>query len=165
LKKYNITPRREEATVRLARRSYPSMATSVVKNFSSDSINALSNQINKEMDVVCSTKTDTVFHKDCDEIDFSWDRVWRDVELYLPTLLSLLISIKGEKSGTDCKPLMCTIVSMLLKHHFHELSLLQGVISVLLYGNSAHKPVNRRKSVFCVFRITLFHRFTNAYNQ
>ena len=60
--------------------------------------------------------------------------------MYLPTLLALLVSIVGEKTN---KPLMCMIVSMVLKHWFHALSPVQGVISVLLYGNSAHKQVNK----------------------
>jgi len=117
------------------------MATSVVNKFSAESISALSKQINKEIDVVCSTKSDTIFSKDCDEIDFSWDRIWRDIEAYLPSLLSLLVSIKGENSETVNKPLVCMIISMLLKHRFHELTFLQEVISVLLYGNSARKQV------------------------
>ena len=137
-KNYNITPNREKATVRIARRSYQSMASTIVDNFSVESITALSKQISKEMDLVCSTKSDTIFNKDCDKVDFSWDRVWKEIEIYLPTLLALLVSIMGENTN---KSLVCMIVSMILKHRFHELSLVQGVISVFLYGNSAHKQV------------------------
>ena len=137
-KNYTITPNREDATVRIARRSYPSMASTIVDNFSDEIITALSKQINKEMDSVCSTKSDTIFSKDCNKVDFSWDRIWKEIEMYLPTFLALLVSIMGEKTN---KPLVCMIVSIVLKHRFHELSLVQGVISVLLYGNSAHKQV------------------------
>ena len=137
-KNYSITPNQENATIRIARRSYQSMASTIVDKFSVETITALSKQVKKEMDLVCSIKSDTIFNKDCNRVDFSWDRIWKEIEIYLPTLLELLISIMGKKTN---KPLVCMIISMVLKNRFHELSLVQGVISVLLYGNSAHKQV------------------------
>lgn len=154
-KNYTITPNREDATVRIARRSYPSMASTIVDNFSVETITALSKQINKEMDLVCSTKSDTIFNKDCNKVDFSWDRIWQEIEMYLPTMLALLVSIMDKKTN---KPLVCMIVSMVLKHRFHKLSLVQEVISVLLYGNSAHKQVNIKLSMFtlCIVVLQIF---------
>ena len=68
-KHYVITPNREKATVRIARCSYQSMASTIVDNFSVETITALSKQISKEMDLACSIKSDTIFNKDQGRIE------------------------------------------------------------------------------------------------
>jgi len=45
---------------------------------------------NCEIDHVCSNSSDTIFEKG---FEFSWEKIWDVIEQYLPTLLSLLVSI------------------------------------------------------------------------
>ena len=140
LKKYEITPNRADAVVRMARRSYPSMAKSVVESFSEHTVVALSKKVNHELNEICSSKSDSILKQHCDGSNFSWDNIWSETEQQLPTLLSFLTSII--KNAASHKHLVCMIVSMILKHRCHNLALVQGVVSVLLYGNSTHKQVS-----------------------
>jgi len=114
------------------------MAGSVVHQRCDETINALAKKINREIDYVCSNQSNTIFDKDCDEVEFSWDTMWDNIEKYLPTLLSLIVSICARKVN---RPMICMIVFMLLKQRFHKLSYLQQTISVMLYGNTVHKEV------------------------
>ena len=93
------------------------------------------------MDHVCSSKTDTLFKKSHEVDGFSWERVWNELEEHLPTFLSAFVAIFDR--GTLNKPLICMIVSMILKQRYKNLTHIKGVISVLLYGNSAHKQVRK----------------------
>jgi len=114
------------------------MADSVVRNNSDETIGALAKQIKKEIDYVCSAECETIFKKDCNEVDFAWAKIWCEIEKFLPTLLSLLVGICNGKVN---KPMLCMIVSIILKQRFHKLTYVQQTISIMLYGNSAHKQV------------------------
>jgi len=114
------------------------MAESVVKNNCDETIDTLAKQINKEIDYVCSAKCDTIFEKDCNKVEFAWEKIWCEIRQFLPTLMSLLVGIcKGKVN----KPMLCMIVAMILKQRFHKLTYVQQTISLLLYGNSVHKQV------------------------
>ena len=138
---YSITPSREDAVIRIARRSYPSMAKSLVTTFSDEMVTALAKKVNTEIDHICSTKTDTILTKHCDKVTFSWDKIWSELQQQLPTLLSLLLAIS--KSSTLNKPLICMITVMILKQRYQNMTFVQGIISVILYGNNAHKKVRK----------------------
>ena len=140
-KEYSITPSREDAVVQIARKSYPSMAKSLVTTFSDEMVTALAKKVNIEIDHVCSSKTETILKKHCDEVAFSWEKVWSELELQLPTLLSLLVAIS--KTSALNKPLICMIIVMILKQRYHYMAFVQGIISVILYGNCAHKQVRK----------------------
>ena len=124
--------------LRIAKKNYPSTAKSVVNKFSGETVKALAANINKEINSLCSSKTTTVFDKGCENIDLLWEQIWSDIKLHLPTLVSLLVAISSKKLN---KPLICMIVSMMLKHRYAKMSLTQGIVSVLLYGNSVNKQV------------------------
>lgn len=138
-KEYSITPSREDAIIRIARRSYPSMAYSLVTTCSDEIVTAFAKKVNMEIDHICSTKTDTIFRKHCDEVAFSWKKVWSELEQQLPTLLSLLVTIN--KTSPVNKPLICMIIAMILKQRYHNMAFVQGIISVILYGNCTCKQV------------------------
>ena len=139
-KKYEITPNREEAVLRMARRSYPSMAKSVVEGFTEHTVTALSKKVNLELNEICSSTSNSILKQHCNGNNFSWDNIWSEIEQQLPTLLSFLTSVI--KDASSHKPLVCMIVSMILKHKNHNFALVKGVVSVLLYGNSTHKQVS-----------------------
>ena len=56
----------------------------------------------------------------------------------VPTLMRFLVALV---SNEKCKPLLCVVACMILKHKSQRMSLVQRVISVLLYGNGTHKKV------------------------
>ena len=138
-KRFEITPRREDAVVRMARRNYPAMAKSVAETFSEQTVPALAKKVNEELNQICSSKSNSILKQHCDGSNFSWENIWIEVERQLPTLHLFLISII--KNAASHKPLVCMITSMILKHRFQNISFVQGMISVLLYGNSTHKQV------------------------
>jgi len=135
---YQITPSREDAAVQIAREHYVAMADSIVKRNPTEIIGALSKQVQKEIDHVCSEKSKTIFEKDCFEEDFEWEKIWHDINNFLPTLKSLLVGIC---SGKVNKPMLCMMVAMILKQRFHKLTYVQQNMSIMLYGNSVHKQV------------------------
>ena len=57
----------------------------------------------------------------------------------MPTLMRLLAALvtDAEKS----KPFLCTVACMLLKQKSQRMSLVQRIISLLLYGNGTRKKV------------------------
>ena len=138
-KRFEITPKREDAVVRMARRNYPSMAKSVVETFSEQTVPALAKKVNEEFNQICSSKSNSILKQHCDGSNFSWEKIWIEIEQQLPTLHLFLISII--KDAASHKPLVCMLISMILKHRYQYISFVQGVISVLLYGNSTHKQV------------------------
>ena len=127
------------------------MAKTVLDICSSETVNALATKINHEIDHVFSSKTDTLFKKKCNVYGFSWEAVWHELEEHLPTFVSVLVNICDR--GTLNKPLICMILSMILKQRYKNLTHVQGAISVLLYGNSAHKQVRKLKIciVGCIY--------------
>ena len=77
----------------------------------------------------------------------------------VPTLMKFLVALV---SDDNCKPLLCVIACMILKHRSQRMSLVQRVISVLLYGNGTHKKVHVRDTLFCFF--LLIYSVGQVYN-
>ena len=137
---YNITPNRIAAVKRVARRSYTSFSHTVVKLHSPKIIKSLGIIIKNEFKKVCSEQQQKlIFMGNSENIKlFSWDKLWSEIHQHVPTLVSLLTTI----SPSSSQPLVCTIISMLLKKRHQRMDYLQKVLSALLYANGAHKQVN-----------------------
>lgn len=137
----------------MARKSYPSLAKSVVETYLKYTVDALANKVNEELSQICSSNTNSILKQHCDGTNFSWERIWIELEQQLPTLHIFFTSIV--KDVTSQKPLICMIISMILKHRYQKIAYVQGVISVLLYGNSTHKQVRKHsylnRSFYCSF--------------
>lgn len=127
------------------------MAKSVVETFSEHTVTALAKKVNEEMGQISSSKSNSILKEHCNGSNFSWEMIWNEIERQLPTLHLFLISIV--KNAVSHKPLVCMIISMILKHRYKNIALVQGVISVLLYGNSTHKQVT------CIMFKTVYHCF------
>ena len=72
--------------------------------------------------------------------NFSWETVWGEMTRDLPTFVFLLQRLI--KHPADHKPLICLIISMILKQRSPKVSLVQRAISVFLYGNGTSKVVS-----------------------
>ena len=68
---------------------------------------------------------------------FSWETVWLEMMRDVPTLTKFFMKLIP-KIG---KPLLCFLISVILKQRSPKLCLVQRAISVLLYGNGASKQV------------------------
>ena len=134
-----MTPNRTAAVKRIARRSYVSLSHTIVKLHSAKIIKSLGNSIKKEYKNVCSDQHKSIFRGDSENIkSFSWDKLWSEIHQHMPTLASLLTAI----TPSNNQPLVCTIISMLIKNRHQRMDYLQKVISAFLYANGAHKQVN-----------------------
>lgn len=68
---------------------------------------------------------------------FSWKTIWLELEAKVPTLFRLLQAILPKAD----KKFLSFLISLILKKRCKHMSLVQRVVSVLLYGNAAKKQV------------------------
>lgn len=133
-----MTPNRVMAVKRIARRSYTSFSQTIVKLHSVKIIKSLGDIIKSEFKKVCSDQHESILRSNSEDVkSFSWEKLWSEMHQHMPTLVSLLTTI----SSSNCQPLVCTIISMLLKKRHQRMGYLQKVISAFLYANRSHKQV------------------------
>ena len=101
-------------------------------------IGSLALQVCKEMSDICSLQHNSLLRDSHKAIkEFSWQVILTEFAYKLPTLLALL---KGILPKLDDK-FLTFIIAMILKKKCKHMSLVQHVISVLLYGNATSKEV------------------------
>ena len=133
-----MTPNRVMAVKRIARRSYTSFSQTIVKLHSVRIVKSLGDIIKREFKNICSDQCESMLKGESESIkSFSWEKLWSELQQSMPTLVSLLTTI----TSSNCQPLVCTIISMLLKNKHQRMGYLQKVISAFLYANGAHKQV------------------------
>ena len=106
------TPWRRKAIKTLTRRSYSSMATTIVSSRSTSIpvISSIVRQVKKEIRKICSDTHDTVLRDSIEAVKcFSWETIWLELEQNLPTLITLLKSLV--KFPERNKPLLCFLAS------------------------------------------------------
>jgi len=138
-----MTPTWREPAKRLARESYPSFTTSVITNFTDDTLNAVARKVQDEIKHISSEKANTILKSNKEnkgqKLNFSWNTVHCDLQKHMPVTVDLLNRIIPKTS--QFKPLVCVITAMILKAHNHKLCLIQKVLSIFLYGNGVHKQI------------------------
>ena len=94
-------------------------------------------KIRSEMAEICSVKYTSLLRKKNEELKhFSWDELWLELITKIPSLVKFLPPILP---GAD-KIFIAFVVCMLLKR-CKRMSLMQQIMSVLLYGHAANKQV------------------------
>ena len=124
----------------LGRRCYKTVATEVSahKEASSYALTSLALQVRKEMSNISALNHNSLLRNPHSAIKhFSWKSILFEFTIKLPTLLRLL---KGILLKSDDK-FIVFIIAMMLKKKCKHMSLVQRVISVLLYGNATSKEV------------------------
>ena len=102
---------------------------------------SMSKRILKEIKQLCSLNRCSLLRDDVEAVkNFSWETVWGEMTRDLPTFVFLLQRLI--KHPADHKPLICLIISMILKQRSPKVSLVQRAISVFLYGNGTSKVVS-----------------------
>ena len=93
--------------------------------------------IRAEMKSICSLAHNSILRGQHDQIKlFNWESVLVEFEQNVPTLILLLRHLMPKADGK----FLSFIVAIILKRRKH-MSLVQRVISVMLYGNAAQKEV------------------------
>ena len=136
------SPRTQENVKRVVRKSYSALTSSVVQSSrTSDKVlTELGRKIKNEIKFICSYEHDSILNDGHEGVKhFSWETVWLELLLNVPTLMKLLCCLVNKPE--DKKPLFCTIVAMILKNRRNSMALVQRAVSVVLYGNGVGKKV------------------------
>ena len=120
------------------------------KTTSQHVVTSLSQQIRKEMNEICSADYHSILHDSYEAVKrFNWESIWLEYQAKVPTLLALLTGLlpKAEKK------FITFVVSLLLKRRCKHMSLVQRVVSLVMYGNAAKKQVSVVNAIIYVLAL------------
>ena len=143
MKSHDLTPNRKKTVVSLSRRHYKAAARGfvVMEHASNHVIKSLTLQIRSEMATICSAQHNSFLRDSHEGVKkFSWESIWLEFKAHVPTLYKL---ISGFLPKADDR-FISFVIAVLLKKRSKHMSLVQRVISTLLYGKetSKHKVKN-----------------------
>lgn len=85
---FKVTPSQKVPVKRLAKKSYPSFAASVIEKHTSKVIKAVGKKIHEEMGCLSSDAANPILKDDRDEImNFSWSKVYSEFQKLAPCLI------------------------------------------------------------------------------
>jgi len=106
---------------------------SKTKNYA---MNALALNLRSEMTKACSTNNQSIL-REGDVKEFSWKKVWMELKRTVPTLVSFFCSLLPKAPVK----FICFIICAILKRRCKHMSLVQRVVSIMLYSNGTNKEV------------------------
>ena len=133
-------PVRKHVIKRYARKTYPFSVSCLTKSKATSEhvLNGVVRKIKGELKLMGSQQHNSLLRDTNEAVrQFSWETVWLEMMRDVPTLTKFFMKLIP-KIG---KPLLCFLISVILKQRSPKLCLVQRAISVLLYGNSASKQV------------------------
>ena len=98
-------------------------------------------------------KTSMVFGKKEHLAEFLCDLLWDELLKEVPILVFCLKLMRNVEAG---KPMICLIISMILKNHNNAMCLLQNIVSALLYGNSCSTQVSTCVCVYENYNLCMY---------
>ena len=105
----------------------------------------LGTMLRQELKMMCSDSTQSVLRTQSlsDNPTFSWSTIYSELQLHAPLLFNLLSSLTRTRHvRSNQKAVMCVCAAVLLKYRFPQMSLLQKVVSLIMYAGHASKQVN-----------------------
>ncbi len=100
--------------------------------------------VRNELISMCSDSTSSILRGQCvSELrDFSWEKLLTELEANAPVFLSILReSTRTRRPRPNRDAMMGMCATMLLKHRFSKMSLVQRVLSLILYAGHSGKRV------------------------
>ena len=146
-KRIILTPSRKYAAKSIARGSKKAVAEHMMKDTACRPyiIECVAREVRKEIKSISSTETPSCFRATSpkDLRKFQWQKVLNELESKAPTLVSVLRGItRTRKPRKNWNEVVCMCAAIILKHHNSVLSLLQKLVTVILYAGHASKQVN-----------------------
>jgi len=132
------TPKRQETIVSMSRKC-DKAASVKIASFSktkSHTMNALVLKMRSEMTKICSTNCKSIL-RDGDVKEFSWKKVLMELKRHAPTLVSFYSLLLPKAS----MKFICFMICAVLKKRCMHMSLVQRIISIVLYSNGTNKEV------------------------
>ena len=131
----------------VARKNHRTVAEECWKspNISKHVMHKLGTMLRQELKMMCSDSTRSVLRTQSlsDNPTFSWSTIYSELQLHAPLLFNLLSSLTRTRHvRSNQKAVMCVCAAVLLKYRFPQMSLLQKVVSLIMYAGHASKQVN-----------------------
>jgi len=145
-KSYYLTPRRKRIGKAIGRSCRRVIAQECIKDTITRQflLEQLARLIRSELKALCSTKESNMLYQKTNEAlnQFSWNQLMAELESNAPVLLYILkvcTSTKGQRINTNAVIGMC--IAIITKHRHFKMSLVQRIISLILYSGHANKQV------------------------
>ena len=136
-----ITPNRKKTIASLSRKNFRAASSTFVnlQEAKPHIIAQVAKFIRVEMKNICSVAHNSILRGQHDQIKlFNWESILTEFEQNVPTLILLLRYLMPKANGK----FLSFIVAIILKKRCKHMSLVQRVISVMLYGNATQKEVH-----------------------
>ena len=107
-------------------------------------INQLGIVIQREMKTMISNSVSSVLQSQDSDVmkSFSWDIILAELTVHAPVLLHILYaSTRTRRAKANRNAVVCVCASILLKHRYQKMSLVQRILSVILYSGHTSKQV------------------------
>lgn len=146
-----MTPSRKHIGRSLARRQGLSFATASWQNplFRNRILGVVRRTITEEARGLCSTLNVCSLRSmniDLESVaKFDWESLYAELSTRAPVLFSMLEAVLRRNAVKDqprSKAVLCTAASILLHHRNEKLSLIQIIVSVVLYAGHSSKRVS-----------------------
>ena len=127
------TPLRKKKIRRIVRKNYVSTASALVNSstIGQSIVAKLAIRIRGEMQYISCRSHNTILQGLVNGVKhFSWERVRLEFQKNMPTLMTLLSQLVGRAS--ERSPLICLLLSMILKSRHNHMGLVQRAVSVML---------------------------------
>ena len=124
-----------------------SIASAVIQNPSlkKEVVSSLCKEIQREVKGVCSDAHDSILRMTSKPAieNFTWERVWQELELKTPLLATTLSGLLpvSKRTQINVVPALCVCASVLLKLQNQKVNLVQTMISLVLKAGHATKQV------------------------
>ena len=141
-----MTPSRAHLGKAVARGSWKATALETLKdkNGLKYCLKKIGIMIRNEIKKLCSPATNSILSsQDLSDLNhFTWDKLHCELASNAPVLYNILQeSTITETTRPNRKAVVGMCVSLLLKHHYSKMSLVQKILSLILYSGHSGKQV------------------------
>lgn len=144
---YRLTPHRKRIGKAVARGSKKAMVEEcfkdpVMKKYLVETVGRI---VRSELIAMCSVKVSSILLEQSEDVygDFIWDKIHAEMEVNTPVLLSIFQACTHtRRPRINRKAVIGMCAAILLKYRFFKMSLVQRIISLILYAGHSGKQVN-----------------------
>lgn len=126
----------------------PSYVAEIIRKHCPHVLSALASLISEDVNTACQklcrrSDGSVLYGSDYESLkDFSFDRIWQEMETNIPFLITLMNAVSGKSSTTpDLRVKYSFLYSILMSERWHELSVVKRVNTVLVIEGGCTKKV------------------------
>lgn len=165
-----LTPRRRRIIKPLVRRSHYTSARQFLQDpkMRKHVVDEVGRIIHQEIMTLCSESSTSILNDKSNQIlkCFTWKKLVPEFEKNTPILLTLLKwCCKTRKERPNANNFIAFIVSLLCRHRRPKYSLIQRIVSLILYSGHASKKVRWHNSLGVIDFNIPFHTDLQSFKQ